>query len=86
MGLFDPKTAPLSERAYAADAWKQLSKGEREKESMRMAIHAAMVDSIDQNVGRLVKKLEATGMQIIELDMSAVRKMDGGLTCLSLRF
>ena len=31
-------------------------------------------------------KLEATGMEIIELDMSEVRKMDGGLTCLSLRF
>ena len=32
------------------------------------------------------KKLEAIGMPIIELDMSEVRKMDGGLTCLSLRF
>jgi dimethylargininase len=31
-------------------------------------------------------KLEAMGMKIIELDMSEVRKMDGGLTCLSLRF
>jgi len=32
------------------------------------------------------KKLDAMGMDIIELDMSEVRKMDGGLTCLSLRF
>ena len=32
------------------------------------------------------RKLAATGMKIIELDMSEVRKMDGGLTCLSLRF
>ncbi len=31
-------------------------------------------------------KLDAAGMKIIELDMSEVRKMDGGLTCLSLRF
>lgn len=31
-------------------------------------------------------KLDATGMKVIELDMSEVRKMDGGLTCLSLRF
>jgi dimethylargininase len=31
-------------------------------------------------------KLDATGIKIIELDMSEVRKMDGGLTCLSLRF
>ena len=26
------------------------------------------------------------GMRIIELDVSEVRKMDGGLTCMSLRF
>jgi dimethylargininase len=33
-----------------------------------------------------MKKLEATGLDIIELDVSEVRKMDGGLTCMSLRF
>jgi len=33
-----------------------------------------------------IKKLEATGLDIIELDVSEVRKMDGGLTCMSLRF
>ncbi len=32
------------------------------------------------------KKLETLGLAIIELDVSEVRKMDGGLTCLSLRF
>ena len=32
------------------------------------------------------KKLEALGLEIIELDVSEVRKMDGGLTCMSLRF
>ena len=32
------------------------------------------------------RKLDAAGMKVIELDMSEVRKMDGGLTCLSLRF
>lgn len=30
--------------------------------------------------------LDATGLSVIELDMSETRKMDGGLTCLSLRF
>lgn len=30
--------------------------------------------------------LEGTGLKIVELDMSETRKMDGGLTCLSLRF
>lgn len=32
------------------------------------------------------KKLEATGYDIVELDASEVIKMDGGLTCMSLRF
>ena len=31
-------------------------------------------------------RLEATGLPVIELDMSEAQKMDGGLTCLSLRF
>ena len=32
------------------------------------------------------ERLDALGMPIIELDVSEVAKMDGGLTCLSLRF
>jgi dimethylargininase len=32
------------------------------------------------------KKLEVLGFNIIELDTSEVRKMDGGLTCMSLSF
>lgn len=32
------------------------------------------------------KSLESLGREIVELDVSEVRKMDGGLTCLSLRF
>lgn len=31
-------------------------------------------------------KLSTLGMPILELDVSEVRKMDGGLTCMSLRF
>lgn len=33
-----------------------------------------------------LKKLEALGLPIISLDTSEFKKMDGGLTCLSLRF
>jgi len=32
------------------------------------------------------RMLEATGLEIIELDISEMRKMDGGLSCMSLRF
>ncbi len=35
---------------------------------------------------KTMQKLGALGMPIIELDMSEVIKMDGGLSCLSLRF
>jgi dimethylargininase len=32
------------------------------------------------------KQLEVLGFDIIELETSEVRKMDGGLTCMSIRF
>jgi dimethylargininase len=32
------------------------------------------------------KRLETLGLNIIELEVSEVRRMDGGLTCMSLRF
>lgn len=35
---------------------------------------------------KTIKKLKKTGFKIIELNVSEVRKMDGGLTCMSLRF
>ncbi|HEY5656190.1 MAG TPA: arginine deiminase family protein [Myxococcota bacterium] len=35
---------------------------------------------------RLRERLAALDVELVELDMSEARKMDGGLTCLSLRF
>jgi len=32
------------------------------------------------------KKLEAFGYEVIPVDVSEFRKLDGGLSCLSLRF
>jgi dimethylargininase len=32
------------------------------------------------------RKIAALGLTVQELDVSEVRKMDGGLTCMSLRF
>ncbi len=34
----------------------------------------------------VLKEIEGLGLEIIVMDMSEMRKMDGGLTCLSLRF
>ena len=56
MGLFDPKTVPLSDPEH--ELWSNLSKQEQEEETLRMQIHAAMVDRMDQNIGRLVKRLK----------------------------
>ncbi|MFT5109615.1 MAG: arylsulfatase A-like enzyme [Pseudoalteromonas tetraodonis] len=61
MGLHDPLCAPLSEPEAKLDEWSQMSDESRQMESKRMAVHAAMVDRVDQNVGRLIEKLEALG-------------------------
>ena len=61
MGLFDPNTAPLSDPEQGAAEWKALDEKTRHLESMRMATHAAMVDNVDQNVGRVIVKLKAQG-------------------------
>ena len=41
-------------------AWEDLSQEQKDFQATKMAIHAAMVDRIDQEVGRIVKKLEET--------------------------
>ena len=63
MGLFDAKTAPLTamEIGETKPSWEALSVEERSLEAKRMEIYAAMVDSLDQNIGRLIKKLEEQG-------------------------
>jgi len=35
---------------------------------------------------QVAERLAAAGLEPLELDVSEPRKMDGGLTCLSLRF
>lgn len=59
MGLFDKQTTPLSDPDHKP--WDQLPTAEQEAEALRMQIHAAMVDNVDQNVGRLVEKLKSIG-------------------------
>jgi len=59
MGLFDEKVAALSPPDHKP--WKSLSAEEQSREALRMQIHAAMVDIVDQNVGRLIVKLKALG-------------------------
>jgi arylsulfatase A-like enzyme len=59
IGLFNEVVTPLSEPE--PKPWTTLSSKERDEEALRMEIHAAMVDRLDQNVGRLLGKLRELG-------------------------
>lgn len=59
IGLFDLAVTPLSDPEHSD--WSMLDEEERKRESLRMQIHAAMVDRMDQNIGRLVEKLKELG-------------------------
>ncbi len=59
-GLVSSKWS-LSPRDARSPAWESLETGRRNWEAMRMAVYAAMVDRMDQNVGRIIDCLEATG-------------------------
>ncbi len=60
LGLVDPETSPLPGFEYekGSSPWESLSPEERRKESLRMELYAAMVDRVDQNIGRLIDQLE----------------------------
>ncbi len=58
MGIVPPDTV-LSPRDPQAGAWADTPADVRQDLAHRMEIYAAQIDSIDQNVGRLVERLEA---------------------------
>ena len=58
-GLIDPRTAPLSPRVEPGQRWESNPSGGWD--SHAMAVHAAMVDRMDQGIGRIVRTLERTG-------------------------
>ena len=58
-GIFKGDTTKLSEFMFPDLDW---AKNKDEKwDSRAMAVHAAMIDRMDQNIGKLIDKLEATG-------------------------
>ena len=59
MGLIDPEKSPLPE--WTDRDWNGLSKGEKAKEIKRMEIYAAMLDRVDQNIGKVLAKLKEQG-------------------------
>ena len=54
-----PKNIELSEPSH--EPWDNLSDSLKQVEALKMAVYAAMVDRLDQNIGRMVSKLEETG-------------------------
>jgi len=58
MGLIDERF-PRSEPTHRP--WDSLSEEEQEDQALRMAVYAAMVDSVDQNIGRLLQTLQEQG-------------------------
>lgn len=51
----------LTPRDETVPAWDTLSQEKKQEEDLTFAVYAAMVDSMDQNIGRLLAKLEAMG-------------------------
>ncbi len=56
LGLVD---CELSPRTPGVPAWDSLSKDEQASWQIRMAIHAAMIDRMDREIGRVLAQLEA---------------------------
>lgn len=66
MGLVDPKTNPLPplDDDYAANAktaWDALTPEHRAEQVRKMATHAAMIDVMDQGIGRVIQALKDSG-------------------------
>jgi len=58
LGMVDPKMK-LSEQTSID--WNLLTEEEKDSEDLKMAIYAAMIDCVDQNIGKLIQKLEELG-------------------------
>jgi arylsulfatase len=58
LGMVDPNMK-LSTQSSAD--WASLSDAEKDVEDLKMAVYAAMVDRIDQNIGKLIDKLTELG-------------------------
>jgi len=61
MGLIDPATHPLPDLMGRGPDWDDLSDAQRALAAARMQVHAAMIDRVDQGVGRIVEALKAAG-------------------------
>ncbi len=61
LGILEPDHCRLSPRDPVAQAWSSVAEADREEWDRRMAVHAAMVDCMDQGVGRVLQAIEQIG-------------------------
>ena len=59
LGLIAPDY-PLSQSTF--QNWDSLSDEEKKEEDLKMAVYGAMIDRLDQNIGRLLAKLDEMGV------------------------
>ncbi|MEM7396987.1 MAG: sulfatase-like hydrolase/transferase, partial [Verrucomicrobiota bacterium] len=60
LDLFGPEVK-LTPRDPTAPAWDSLSPEKQKEMNLKMAVYAAMIDRVDQNIGKLVKSLKENG-------------------------
>lgn len=61
LGLFEEADTQLPPVQSGDEDWDRLTESQRETEAEKMAVHAAMVDRIDQGVGKIVDELKKNG-------------------------
>ena len=52
---------PISESTF--QNWEELSEAQKKEEELKMTVYAAMIDRLDQNIGRLLTKLDDMGVR-----------------------
>lgn len=62
MGVI-PEETKLSKRDPNVPAWEELTSAQKEEYALLMTVYAAMVDRLDQNIGRLMQRLEELGIE-----------------------
>jgi arylsulfatase len=60
MGIID-KAHAMSPREARVKPWDQLSDKEKDAEDLKMAVYCAMIDRVDQNLGRVFAKVKELG-------------------------
>ena len=58
MGIIDKKY-PVSPRLERVKAWDDLTPEQQDAEDLKMAVYCAMIDNVDQNLGRVFAKVKA---------------------------